>query len=307
MAGSICPNCRPSTASFGRCPLSPSRTRSVGRCLGPIGRAPSIMACRSIYIPSPSNRGNVDRAAGHDRRCPANWQGTVYHGLPLDLHSFTEQPGEYLAFLGRISPEKRVDRAIEIARRAGLKLKIAAKIDRADRAYYEKEIAHLFKDPLVEYVGEIGGRAKDEFLGNARALLFPIDWPEPFGLVMIEALACGTPVIAWRCGSVPEVIDDGVTGFIVDSLDEAVQAVSRVTSLSRRRCREVFEQRFSAARMTQDYVAIYERLVQEWKLRRKSKRIFVPLLRRTGKNHQVLLPGRFALKYSAKKTELPDN
>jgi glycosyltransferase involved in cell wall biosynthesis len=199
----------------------------------------------------------------------ANWQGTVHHGLPLDLHSFHEQPGDYLAFLGRISPEKRVDRAVEIARRTGLKLKVAAKIDRADRAYFESKIKHLFDSPLVEYVGEIGGRAKDEFLGNARALLFPIDWPEPFGLVMIEALACGTPVIAWRCASVPEVIDDGVTGFIVDSLDEAVRAVGRVASLSRRRCRGVFEQRFGAARMAQDYLAIYERLVRMWKPRRK--------------------------------------
>jgi glycosyltransferase involved in cell wall biosynthesis len=204
----------------------------------------------------------------------ANWQATVHHGLPLDLHSCCEQPGDYLAFLGRISPEKRVDRAIEIARRTGLKLKVAAKIDRADRAYFEKEIKHLFDDPLVQYVGEIGDRAKDEFLGKAQALLFPIDWSEPFGLVMIEALACGTPVIAWRCGSVPEVIEDGVTGFIVDSIDEAVHAVSRASSLSRRRCREVFEQRFSVARMTQDYVAIYERLVRARKPRRKT--IFVP-------------------------------
>ncbi len=212
----------------------------------------------------------------------ANWQGTVYHGLPLDLHSFHEQPGEYLAFLGRISPEKRVDRAVEIARRTGLKLKIAAKIDRADRVYYEKEIKHLLKDPLVEYIGEIGGRAKDEFLGQARALLFPIDWPEPFGLVMIEALACGTPVIAWRCGSVPEVIDDGVSGFIVDSLEQAVQAVGRVDSLSRRRCREVFEQRFSAARMARDYVAIYERLVTASKPRRKGPLVFPAVPRQPG-------------------------
>jgi glycosyltransferase involved in cell wall biosynthesis len=225
----------------------------------------------------------------------ANWQGTVYHGLPLDLHSFHDKPGEYLAFLGRISPEKRVDRAIEIARRVGLKLKIAAKIDWADRAYFEKEIKHLFDDPLVEYIGEIGGRAKDEFLGNARALLFPIDWPEPFGLVMIESLACGTPVIAWRCGSVPEVIDDGITGFIVDSLDDAVQAVERVASLSRRRCREVFEQRFSVQRMARDYLAIYERLVTEWQLPRQS--IVLPQRRRRTRmrSSQVPLPRRMVL------------
>src|SRR5262249_8242564 len=159
-----------------------------------------------------------------------NWQATVHHGLPLGLHTFREQPGTYLAFLGRISFEKRVDRAVEIARRTGLQLKVAAKIDRADRDYY-KEIKNVFDDPLVEYVGEVGGRDKDEFLGNAQAVLFPIDWPEPFGLVMIEALACGTPVIAWRRVSVPEVIDDGITGFIVDSLEDAVSAVERVASL----------------------------------------------------------------------------
>jgi glycosyltransferase involved in cell wall biosynthesis len=230
----------------------------------------------------------------------ANWQGTVYHGLPLDLHTLHEpcsSPGqtqeEYLAFLGRISPEKRVDRAIEIARRTGLKLKIAAKIDRADREYFEKEIKHLFEDPLVEYIGEIGGRTKDEFLGNARALLFPIDWPEPFGVAMIEALACGTPVIAWRCGSVPEVIDEGVTGFIVESLEEAVQAVARVASLSRRRCREVFEQRFSAARMAQDYLAIYERLVRTGKRRPKSSPVH--WFRAGMRNNQITLPQRTPL------------
>ncbi len=206
----------------------------------------------------------------------ANWQGTVLHGLPLDLHTCREAPGQYLAFLGRISPEKRVDRAVEIARRVGLKLKIAAKIDRVDRDYFETKIKPLFDDPLVEFVGEVGGRAKDEFLGNAQALLFPIDWPEPFGLVMIEALACGTPVIAWRCGSVPEVIDEGVTGFIVDSLDEAVQAAERVPSLSRRRCREVFEQRFSVARMTRDYLALYGRLLAGWRPRRKTRKVLVP-------------------------------
>jgi glycosyltransferase involved in cell wall biosynthesis len=191
----------------------------------------------------------------------ARWQGTVHHGLPLDLHVFREQPERYLAFLGRISPEKRVDRAVEIARRTGIKLKVAAKIDRVDREYYEREIKHLFDDPLVEYVGEVGGSVKDEFLGNALTVLFPIDWPEPFGLVMIEAMACGTPVVAWRCGSVPEVIDDGVTGFIVNSIEEAVDAVRRVEWLDRRRCREMFEKRFSAERMTRDYVALYERLL----------------------------------------------
>jgi glycosyltransferase involved in cell wall biosynthesis len=200
----------------------------------------------------------------------------VHHGLPLDLHSFRAKPGEYLAFLGRISREKRVDRAIEIARRTGMTLKIAAKIDRADRDYYEKEVRHLFDDPCVEFVGEVGGSAKDEFLGQAKALLFPIDWPEPFGLVMIEALACGTPVIAWPCGSVPEVIEPGVTGFLVNSVEDAVQAVENLPSLSRRRCRERFEERFSVERMTRDYVALYEKLLAGGRAERKTSRTFVP-------------------------------
>jgi glycosyltransferase involved in cell wall biosynthesis len=194
----------------------------------------------------------------------ANWQGTVYHGLPLDLHTFREGTGGYLAFLGRVSPEKRLDRAIEIARRAGLPLKIAAKVDNADRRHHDEEIQPLLRAAgrEVEFLGEVGGAAKGEFLGNAQALLFPIDWPEPFGLVMIEALACGTPVIAWPCGSVPEVLEDGVTGFVVDTIDAAVRAVGRVGELSRRRCREVFERRFSVARMARDYLALYRRLVR---------------------------------------------
>ena len=192
----------------------------------------------------------------------ANWQSTVYHGLPLDLHTLGEGRGKYLAFLGRISPEKRVDRAIEIARRTGMPLKIAAKIDKADRAYF-KSIEHLVQSNGVEYVGEIGGRDKDEFLGNAYALLFPIDWPEPFGLVMIEAMACGTPVIAWRCGSVPEVVDHGESGFIVESVDEAVEAVEQVKGLSRRGCRDVFERRFSVTRMARDYLAVYQSLLAQ--------------------------------------------
>jgi glycosyltransferase involved in cell wall biosynthesis len=193
-----------------------------------------------------------------------NWQGTVYHGLPRDLHTFHEGPGQYLAFLGRISPEKRVDRAIDIARAVGMPLKIAAKVDRADRDYYEGEIAPRLKAaaPLVEFVGEVGGRAKDEFLGHAAALLFPIDWPEPFGLVMIEAMACGTPVIAFRRGSVPEVMTDGVTGFVVDDVEGGVRAVGRLGELSRRRCRATFEERFEAARMARDYLALYRRMVR---------------------------------------------
>jgi glycosyltransferase involved in cell wall biosynthesis len=190
-----------------------------------------------------------------------NWQATVHHGLPPDLLEFHERAGDYLAFLGRISPEKRVDRAIEIARKSGVKLKVAAKIDPVDRKYFENEIKHLLDDPLVEFVGEIGEDEKSAFLGNALALVFPIDWPEPFGLVMIEALACGTPVIAFRGGSVPEVIEDSVTGFVVNSVDEAVEAVKRCDQIDRRRCRNEFDQRFTSTRMAQDYVNVYERLI----------------------------------------------
>ena len=191
----------------------------------------------------------------------ANWQGTVYHGLPKTLYTFQEKPGDYLAFVGRISPEKRVDRAIEIAKRAGLPLKIAAKVDKADEEYYKSEIEPLLDDPRVEFVGEIGDDEKNEFLGNARAFLFPIDWPEPFGLVATEAMACGTPVIAWPEGALPEIIEDGVNGFLCTSIDEAVQAVKQVSEISRARCREVFEERFSASRMAHDYVEIYERML----------------------------------------------
>ena len=191
----------------------------------------------------------------------ANWQATVHHGLPPDPGAFREGAGDYLAFLGRISPEKRVDRAIEIARRAGMRLKVAAKVDAADAEYFRTTIEPLFRDPLVDFVGEIGEREKPDFLGGARALLFPIDWPEPFGLVMIEALRCGTPVVAWDRGSVPEVIDDGMTGFVVDDLDDAVRAVRRCVGLDRRRVRQVFDKRFSAARMADDYLAVYERLI----------------------------------------------
>jgi glycosyltransferase involved in cell wall biosynthesis len=190
----------------------------------------------------------------------ANWQATVYHGLPANRYRFRERRGSYLAFLGRISPEKRVDRAIEIARRIGMPLKIAAKVDSIDREYFEETIEPLLGAPHIEFIGEIGEEEKDELLGNAYALLFPIDWPEPFGLVMIESLACGTPVIAYRHGSVPEVIDDGVTGFIVSDLEDAVRAAERVADLDRRRCRAAFEERFTARRMVRDYLAVYERL-----------------------------------------------
>jgi glycosyltransferase involved in cell wall biosynthesis len=191
----------------------------------------------------------------------AGWTGTVHHGLPVDLLRFHPAPGTYLAFLGRISSEKRVDRAIAIATACGQRLRIAAKVDRADRVYFEREIRHLLDHPLIEFVGEIDEAQKPDFLGHASALLFPIDWPEPFGIVMIEALACGVPVVAFRGGSVPEIIDHGVTGFVVDSLDEAIAATRRVGSLDRCRCRAVFERRFSVTRMASDYVRVYERLV----------------------------------------------
>jgi glycosyltransferase involved in cell wall biosynthesis len=190
-----------------------------------------------------------------------NWQGTVYHGIPLDLYKPGQGRGEYLAFLGRISPEKGVDRAIEIAKRVNMKIKIAAKIDNADREYMETKIRPLLDDPLVDFVGEFNRKEKEKFLGDAYALLFPIDWPEPFGLVMIESMACGTPVIAYRAGSVPEVIDPGITGFIVESMEEAVLALEKVQHLDRKRCREVFERRFSSSRMAQDYLKIYERVL----------------------------------------------
>jgi len=192
----------------------------------------------------------------------ANWQSTIYHGLPADLCAFHPEPGQYLAFLGRISPEKRLDYAIEIAQRADMELKVAAKVDAVDRAYFEEKIKPLMRDPRIEHLGEIGEREKDAFLGNAYALLFPIDWPEPFGLVMIEALACGTPVIAYRRGSVPEVIRDGTTGFIVEELHEAVRSVERIGLISRKRCRQEFEERFSVSRMAKDYLRTYAQLQQ---------------------------------------------
>jgi glycosyltransferase involved in cell wall biosynthesis len=190
---------------------------------------------------------------------PVNWLGTVHHGLPRALLPYCGRPsGDYLAFLGRISPEKRPDRAIEIAARAGMKLKIAAKIDNADQRYWDQAIVPLIAgNPNVEFVGEINEARKASFLGNARALLFPIDWPEPFGLVMIEAMACGTPVIAFSHGSVPEVVDDGISGYIVDDIAGAVAAVGELDALDRRRVRDQFEERFSAERMALDYISIY--------------------------------------------------
>jgi glycosyltransferase involved in cell wall biosynthesis len=196
-----------------------------------------------------------------DQRKPisfANWIGTVHHGLPSDSLTFHLRSEGYLAFLGRISPEKRPDRAIEIARRCGKPLKIAAKVDAADRAYWLDVIEPMVRaEPLVEFIGEIGETDKSAFLGGADALLFPIDWPEPFGLVMIEAMACGTPVIAFDCGSVPEVVEPGRTGFIVNEVDEAVEAVSRLPSLRRTEVRRRFEARFSALAMARHYLHLY--------------------------------------------------
>ena len=190
----------------------------------------------------------------------ASWIATVSHGIPGDLyHAHTDSAGGYLAFLGRISPEKRPDRAIAIAKRAGIPLRMAAKVDPVDRAYFHECIEPLLADPIVQYIGEISDADKEAFLGNARALLFPIDWPEPFGLVMIEAMACGTPVIAWNCGSVPSVVDNGLTGFIVNNEDEAVEAVSRIASLDRKSIRSVFDRRFTADVMAAAYEDVYRR------------------------------------------------
>lgn len=191
-----------------------------------------------------------------------NWVGNVYHGLPRNLYHL-QTGGDYLAFLGRISPEKRPDRAISIAVKAGMKLKIAAKVDAVDRVYFESTVKPLLNHPNVEFLGEINEAQKNDFLGKAYAYVFPIDWPEPFGLAMIEAMACGTPTIAFRCGSIPELIDDGVTGFIVGSEEEAVGALKRVAHLSRARCRTTFERRFTACRMAKDYLNIYDFVVED--------------------------------------------
>jgi glycosyltransferase involved in cell wall biosynthesis len=202
----------------------------------------------------------------------ASWRGTVHHGLAPDSYAYREGRGGYLAFLGRISPEKRVDRAIEIARRAGRRLRIAAKVDRVDEKYYEEEIRPLLDDPHVSFLAEIGESQKNSFLGDASGLLFPIDWPEPFGLVMIEAMACGTPVIARPCGSVPEVMRSGRTGFVGDTVDDMVEAVKRVDSIDRAECRRWVEQRFSVERMVDDYEAIFRRRASSAAMRRQRKR-----------------------------------
>jgi glycosyltransferase involved in cell wall biosynthesis len=191
----------------------------------------------------------------------ASWGATIYHGVPPQPCDWSAEPGSYLAFLGRIAPEKRVDRAIEIARQARIPLRISAKVDAADRDYFTREIRPLIDGSFVKFVGEIDEAEKPQFLSNAQALLFPIDWPEPFGLVMIEAMRCGTPVVAFGNGSVPEVIDEGVTGFIVNSVEQAAAAVGGLGQFDRRQCRQRFERRFTAARMAQEYSELYQALV----------------------------------------------
>jgi glycosyltransferase involved in cell wall biosynthesis len=187
---------------------------------------------------------------------------TIYHGLSLSaLRPLPWPTGDYVAFLGRISPEKRPDRAVAIVRALNVPLKIAAKVDRADEVYFREQIEPLLAEPGVEFVGEINERQKVEFLGNARALLFPIDWPEPFGLILIEAMACGTPVLAFRCGSVPEIVEEGITGAIVETVEEAIGALPQVLALDRKKVRHRFEQRFSAARMAKEYVKVYHSLL----------------------------------------------
>src|SRR5688572_19386251 len=208
----------------------------------------------------------------HDQRRPlpgANWVANVAHGLPEHLYDFEPRPvGDYLAFIGRISPEKRPDLAIRVAQRCGVPLKIAAKVDAVDKVYFETQIEPLLDSPLVEFIGEIGDARKSHFLGNARALLFPIDWPEPFGLVMIEAMACGTPVIAFRRGSVPEVLEEGVSGYIVDSEKEMIAAVDRVRELDRHGVRKAYQRRFTATAMARAYVSVYTRLIENHVSRR---------------------------------------
>jgi glycosyltransferase involved in cell wall biosynthesis len=204
----------------------------------------------------------------------ATWVATVHHGLPGDFIRPPARPSSsYLAFLGRFSPEKRPDRAIAIARRMNVRLRIAAKIDVKDLAYFRTEIEPLLDDSLIDFVGEIGEAEKSSFLGNAAALLFPIDWPEPFGLAMIEAMGCGTPVIAWNCGSVPEIVDDGVTGFIVDSEEEAIAALRRLAMLDRGTVRRVFERRFTAGIMARNYVQVYRGLIRSHGSRRALEEI----------------------------------
>jgi glycosyltransferase involved in cell wall biosynthesis len=216
-----------------------------------------------------SNFGLVSISNAQRKPLPhASWLATVSHGVPARLYPFSPHGGGYLAFLGRISPEKRPDLAVRLAREAGVPLRIAAKVDPVDVAYFERVVHPLLEDPLVEYIGEIGDEHKAQFLGGARALLFPINWPEPFGLVMIEAMACGTPVIAWNCGSVREIVEDGVNGIIVNSEAEALRAIARVPTLDRQRVRATFERRFTSTVMARAYLEVYERLLESGALER---------------------------------------
>jgi glycosyltransferase involved in cell wall biosynthesis len=210
----------------------------------------------------------------NDQRKPlphANFVATIQHGIPADLHRPSFEQGSYVAFLGRISPEKRPDRAIRIARAAGIPLKIAAKVDKVDERYFRTEILPLINGPGIEFIGEINEREKTRFLGEAAALLFPVDWPEPFGLVMIEAMACGTPVLAFRCGSIPEIIEDGITGKVVDSEEAALAALPEILSYDRRAVRQRFEERFVATRMAKDYVSIYRKLLRSARRTKESR------------------------------------
>ncbi|HEX3943145.1 MAG TPA: glycosyltransferase family 4 protein [Rhizomicrobium sp.] len=201
----------------------------------------------------------------HSQRAPmppVNWLATVHHGMPKDLYRPCLSPsGDYFAFVGRICPEKGIEDAIDIAERTQIPLKIAAKVDNADRTYFEARVKPRLSSPWVEFIGEVNDRQKNELLGNALAMLFPICWPEPFGLVMIEAMACGTPVIAFNCGSVPEIIEDGVTGFVVKDVDGALSAASKVTQLDRNLIRKRFEYRFTVEQMTTKYLDVYARLL----------------------------------------------
>ncbi|OVE75319.1 glycosyl transferase, partial [bacterium F11] len=199
---------------------------------------------------------------------------TVYHGLPKGLIKPTTSKGAYFAFLGRICPEKRVDRAIKIALEMKTPIKIAAKVDQVDKTYFHDEIEPLLKNTYVEYIGEIGEGEKEDFLSNAIALLFPIDWPEPFGLAMIEAMACGVPVIAYRRGSVPEIIEEGVTGYIVDTFEEAIKAAQKVGSIDRQKCRQKFEEKFTADRMAQDYISTYEKIIRDKEVKKRPNQNF---------------------------------
>ena len=191
----------------------------------------------------------------------ANWQNTVYNGVPEQLLTFHPQPGSYLAFLGRVSPEKGVEDAIAIALALGMTLKIAAKVDPVDKQYFNTQVKPLLQEPLIDFIGEISEMEKDDFLGNASALLFPINWPEPFGLVMIEAMACGTPIVAYNRGSVPEIVEHGVTGFIVDNPNQAIAATRAIDSIYRANCRRAFEERFSSKRMAEGYLKVYRNLL----------------------------------------------